>query len=143
MGLDHGHLNLPLTKRGDIDRDIDRWKADERQREQLRRRDLREKRDQDMQGVKAVVAWMPDEQVLRIAASMRKRKPETARAAIIHRASHHPDRFLAMLMRTAGCCGTTPCSRLDGPCNDMAARCAKCRARGGCDCTPCEWMGEP
>lgn len=140
MALDHGVLNVPLFKRSNIDRDIDRWKADERQREILRQHDRREKREQDMRGVRAVVAWMPDDQVLRIANG--KRKPETARAAIIQRASHHPDRFLAMLMRVAGCCGTSPCSRLNGPCNDMAARCSKCRARGGCDCTPSEWMGE-
>ena len=143
MSVDHGMLNVPLSKRGNIDRDIDRWKAQEADANKRRARELADLRAQDMATVRACVAFMSDERVMVLARGMGKRKPETARVAVIQRASRNPAAFAAAMRREVGCCQTAPCSRLGGPCFDMASRCAKCRARGGCDCTGDEWLGHP
>jgi hypothetical protein len=65
--MDHGELNIPLAKRGDIDRQLDAYKATQAAtakrtaREQAQRtRELREQ-------AKAVLAAMPAEQLARIA----------------------------------------------------------------------------
>jgi hypothetical protein len=45
MRLDHGLLNLPLSKRGDIDKQIDRYKAEQFAiREQARKAGARERK---------------------------------------------------------------------------------------------------
>ncbi len=59
--LDHGILNVPLAKRGDIDAQIDRYKA-----EQKRQAALKRKADAAILAgqralAKAAVAAMPDE----------------------------------------------------------------------------------
>jgi hypothetical protein len=42
--LDHGTLNLPLSKRGNIDSQIDRYKADLERSEKARRASVREEK---------------------------------------------------------------------------------------------------
>jgi hypothetical protein len=66
--MDHGELNIPLAKRGDIDRQLDAHFAKQEAAAKVVRKAnaqlIREQREQ----AKAVLAAMPEEQLARIAA---------------------------------------------------------------------------
>lgn len=44
MGLDHGTLNVPLAKRGNIDAQIDKWKREQAAEKKAARREAEAKR---------------------------------------------------------------------------------------------------
>jgi hypothetical protein len=143
MALDHGVLNLPLSKRGNIDRQIDLYKADlasaRRKADTARFHEAREKKAR----IRRALDRLPDERVVALAKPLGARKPNTARAALLQAATSNLDRWLPALEReagTVGCCGRAICATLDMGCNDMAGRCAGCRRRG-CDCPPEVWLG--
>ena len=97
--LDHGILNVPLAKRGNIDAQIDRYKS-EQERE---RRAADTARFHAVRAKKAriveILAALPDERVLALAAPLGKLKPSTARAALVQAASSNLDRWLSALER--------------------------------------------
>ncbi len=97
--LDHGLLNVPLSKRGNIDAQIDRYKADEARKAvkeaQARFHDTRSKRAR----VVEILRQMPDERVLSLAKPLGARKPHTARLALARAASYNLDRWLSALER--------------------------------------------
>ncbi len=99
--LDHGVLNVPLAKRGNIDAQIDRFKADEARKAvkeaQARFHDTRSKRMR----VSELLQAMPDERVLTLAKPLGSRKPHTARLALARAASYNLDRWLTALEREA------------------------------------------
>ncbi len=47
MALDHGILNIPLHKRGNIDRDIDKWKAEQTKEKSKRLDEINYQREQE------------------------------------------------------------------------------------------------
>ena len=98
-GLDHGVLNVPLAKRGDIDAQIDRHKAqvarERRAADAARLRDTRAKKARIIE----VLAALPDVRVLALAAPLGKRKASTARTALASAASANPNAWLAALER--------------------------------------------
>ena len=97
--LDHGLLNVPLSKRGNIDAQIDRYKADEARKAvkeaQARFHDTRSKRAR----VAEILRQMPDERVLSLAKPLGARKAHTARIALARAASYNLDRWLSALER--------------------------------------------
>ena len=54
--LDHGVLNIPLSKRGDIDKDIDRYKADKAKQDKAEAKETAVKRKTDKQEAKEMLA---------------------------------------------------------------------------------------
>jgi len=54
--LDHGLLNIPLSKRGDIDKDIDRYKADKAKQDKAEAKETAVKRKTDKQEAKEMLA---------------------------------------------------------------------------------------
>jgi len=124
--LDHGVLNVPLAKRGDINAQLDRYKADEAKNADAAHRarfhDVRTKKAR----IAALLASLTDDRALALAKPLGATLPRTARAALAREASRHVDLWLDVLWRDAG--------------QDMAARCATCRLRG-CDCPAEDWLG--
>lgn len=68
MSLDHGTLNIPLAKRGDINAQLDRYKADQ----EAQRRALAKARTKELIALraraKAIVAAMSKERIAELAA---------------------------------------------------------------------------
>lgn len=97
--LDHGYLNTPLSKRGNIDAQIDRFKAqqvrEQRQADTARFHDARTKKAR----IAEILAAMSDERVVALAAPLGKRTPSTARSALAAAANSNLDRWLASLER--------------------------------------------
>jgi hypothetical protein len=99
QSLDHGLLNVPLAKRGNIDAQIDRYKADQaRERAAADRATYRGVRAKKAR-VAAILSAMSDDRVMQLAAPMGARKPNTARAALTQAASSNLDRWLKALER--------------------------------------------
>lgn len=61
--MDHGILNVPLAKRGDIDRQIDRYKATAARERLMARREAAAVRDEQRAKAKALVASAPTERI--------------------------------------------------------------------------------
>jgi len=144
--LDHGILNTPLAKRGNIDAQIDRYKAQR----------VREKRAEDSEtfrrvrrqkdAIKRILNLLPETRLLELARPLGKKAPQRARAALYQMAKSNLavwEKALREELRKSGngCCKMRPCTRPNGPCCDFTMRCAKCRAIG-CDCAFEEWCGE-
>lgn len=102
--LDHGILNVPLAKRGNIDAQIDRYKAEQARAAvkaiQASRDDLRCKRAR----VHAIIDGLSDDRVMALAKATGSRKPSTARTALKRATSYNMDRWLAALEREVQPC---------------------------------------
>jgi hypothetical protein len=68
QGLDHGTLNLPLAKRGNIDAQIDRYQADQARQQRTDRRMRNEKHAADQKQAKELLAAVTDERMAELAA---------------------------------------------------------------------------
>jgi hypothetical protein len=68
MSLDHGLLNLPLSKRGNIDREIDAHKAAERREREAIARETRKAFDAARAEALGLIERMTDEHIARLAA---------------------------------------------------------------------------
>lgn len=68
QGLDHGTLNLPLAKRGDIDAQIDRYKADQARQQRADRRARSVQHAADQTQAKELLAAVTDERMAELAA---------------------------------------------------------------------------
>ena len=99
--LDHGILNVPLAKRGNINAQIDRYKADQARARAAAGTALFHTVRSKKARVAALLAAMSDERVLTLAAPLGKRKPSTARAALLSAATGNLDRWLVSLERGA------------------------------------------
>lgn len=97
--LDHGYLNLPLAKRGNIDTQIDRYMAEQarvrRAADTARFHSVRAKKAR----IAEILSQLSDERVIALAAPLGKRKPATARAALAAVASSNINVWLAALER--------------------------------------------
>lgn len=67
QGLDHGALNVPLSKRGNIDAQIDRYKADQARQQRADRRTRSEKLADDRINAKELLAAASDERLAELA----------------------------------------------------------------------------
>lgn len=65
--LDHGLLNIPLAKRGDIDAQIDRYKASKAQEAAVARKAATKLLEEHRKTAKAIVAAMTPERVAELA----------------------------------------------------------------------------
>ncbi|WP_056773077.1 hypothetical protein [Novosphingobium sp. Leaf2] len=145
--MDHGQLNIPLAKRGNIDAQIDAYKIEQAHARKVTAKERAARVSNLKASIKGILAALPDDRVLALAAPLGKKKASTARVALYQAAGADLARWQDALMRDLAatmnrCCSVSPCARLEGPCCDMAGRCAKCRARyPGCNCSPEEWMG--
>jgi hypothetical protein len=63
MSLDHGILNVPLSKRGDIDKQIDRYKAEQFAISEQRTREARKAHKALYVEAKALIAKVSDERM--------------------------------------------------------------------------------
>ncbi len=99
QNLDHGLLNLPLAKRGNIDAQIDSYKVEQaRHRKQAYTSAFRQTRAKKARVAQAL-ASLSDERVMQLAAPLSCRKPATARAALASAAATSLDRWVAALER--------------------------------------------
>lgn len=93
MSLDHGILNVPLSKRGDIDKQIDAYKRDqavqERQARRKRAAQLAELRPQ----AKAAVEVLSADAIARIAARARL-TPARVKKRLLSDAHWRPEQVL-------------------------------------------------
>jgi hypothetical protein len=94
--LDHGILNIPLSKRGDIDAQIDRYNAEQEREARAKHRQhvaaLRDLRTE----AKELVANVPDSIVKSIAAKARI-TPSKVRSNLKSDAHWTPDRIIRIL----------------------------------------------
>lgn len=70
-GLDHGVLNVPLAKRGNIDSQIDRFKADQARADAMTRKAAAKLMAEQRIQAKAILAGMSDERIAAMAAKHR------------------------------------------------------------------------
>lgn len=98
--LDHGVLNAPLAKRGDIDADLDRYKA--KQQAEGREKERRDgaKLRQDKARAKELFAAHGEAMVARYSASMGK-KPAEVRNTLDSMVKWEPAKFIGMVERFA------------------------------------------
>lgn len=68
QGLDHGTLNLPLSKRGNIDAQIERYKADQARQQRAERRTRNVQHAADQARAKELLADVTDERMAELAA---------------------------------------------------------------------------
>lgn len=67
MSLDHGILNVPLHKRGNIDAELDRYKAQQAADAREKAQAVRAQTEINRQRAKAMVAALSDERLQEIA----------------------------------------------------------------------------
>ncbi|THK38122.1 hypothetical protein EHS39_11600 [Ensifer sp. MPMI2T] len=67
MRLDHGALNVPLHKRGDIDKQIDAHKAEQAKEARTKRRSASEQTARDREEAKRLLDAATDEHIRRLA----------------------------------------------------------------------------
>lgn len=124
--LDHGELNLPLAKRGDIDGQIDRYKAEQAKLQADAGKAMRLSSRERKARVRQLLDHIGDYNIMRLAAPLGCRKPSTARTALYRAASLNLDAWIAALERE----------------KFPPGGCAACWAPlGKCDHSPEEWMG--
>lgn len=68
MSFDHGELNVPLHKRGDIDAQIDKYKADQAKAEKAERTSRAATLKTNRADAKAAVAALPDQRITELMA---------------------------------------------------------------------------
>lgn len=77
--LDHGLLNLPLAKRGDIDAQIDRYKAGAARNQAAKRKEAALRLNEQRIEAKRIVAAMTPERVAELAAKCNTTSAEVRR----------------------------------------------------------------
>lgn len=124
--LDHGLLNLPLTKRGNIDAQIDRYKAEQaRAAREAGTAAFHQVQDQKAR-VRDLLDRIGDYRIMALAKPLGSRKPASARKALYQAALSNLTLWIAALERE----------------HFPAGGCAACWAPlGECDHSPEEWMG--
>lgn len=70
-GLDHGVLNVPLSKRGNLDRQIDAHKAAALREQEAVAREARKAFDEARREALGLIDRMSDEHVIRLAGKLR------------------------------------------------------------------------
>jgi len=93
--LDHGLLNVPLAKRGNIDAQIDRYKADRRREEAVARKAASQLLATQRLQAKRVLAAMTPERVAELAAKT-KATPSTVRRMLKSMAYFQPAKFIKL-----------------------------------------------
>lgn len=126
MVLDHGVLNVPLAKRGNIDAQIDRFKreqaAERRNADAASFHNVRAKKAR----VRHLLINIGDWRILQIAKPLGCRKASAARAKLASMANSNLDGWIVSLERE----------------QFPAGGCAKCWAPvGKCDHSSREWIG--
>lgn len=126
--LDHGMLNLPLAKRGNIDAQIDRYKADqEKAAREVRRETFYRVREMKAH-VRTLLGRIGDHRILVLAKPLGSRTPGTARKALYQAALSNLPIWIAALERE----------------QFPAGGCATCWAPvNECDHTGYDWLGRP
>lgn len=124
--LDHGMLNVPLAKRGNIDAQIDRYKADQaKTAREAARASFHRVREQKAQ-VRNLLARIGDHRVLVLAKPLGARKASSARKALYQAALSNLPVWIGALERE----------------RFPAGGCAACWAPlGECSHSADEWMG--
>ena len=98
--LDHGILNVPLHKRGDIDRDLDRYKAQQAKEKRERMKAASARFAADKREALGLIERMTDEHIDRWAARMGCQK-RSVRKRLRSEAGIVP-RMLAKALREGG-----------------------------------------
>lgn len=97
--LDHGLLNVPLSERGNIDAQIDRYKAEQARKERDTSTALRNEYQIEKARLRALIDRLSDERAMALAKPMGSRTPRTARQALFRIASTSAKRWIAVLER--------------------------------------------
>lgn len=124
--IDHGVLNVPLSKRGNIDAQIDRYKAEQaKAARKAGTAAFHEVRAQKAR-VRDLLARIGDHRIMALAKPLGSRMPASARAALYQAALTNLPKWIAALERE----------------HFPAGGCAQCWAPlGQCDHSAEEWMG--
>jgi hypothetical protein len=75
--MDHGILNVPLAKRGDIDKQIDRYKKEQAQAERVKDKALASRKRELVAMAKTHVESLSDERLAGLAVKFGKTKKQT------------------------------------------------------------------
>ena len=94
--LDHGILNVPLAKRGDIDAQIDRYKADQARATKAADKERAARLKADRITAKAMVADASAERIAALAARLGM-TPAKARAHLASEAHWRPGLIIKLL----------------------------------------------
>jgi hypothetical protein len=123
--LDHGILNVPLAKRGNIDAQIGRFKAEEARKDRLAGTATFHQVREQKKRVRNLLARIGDHRIMALANPLGCRTPRTAREALYRAAVSNLPRWIAVLER-----------------EKFPGGCAKCWAPlGECSHSDEEWMG--
>jgi hypothetical protein len=96
MSLDHGILNVPLSKRGDIDRDIDKWKLQQAKEAEEKRQVARASNKENRIIAKELLNSICPELVERVRARTGETKCQLMKR--LHSDAHfNPNRIIAAL----------------------------------------------
>lgn len=99
--MDHGVLNVPLAKRGDIDRQIDAYKKAEARAERLLRKEQAAVLKKLRPAANAKVMAMPKEELERVAGVF-KISPAEVKKSLLRMAYWEPNRIMNTGMRFIG-----------------------------------------
>jgi hypothetical protein len=97
--MDHGILNVPLSKRGNIDAEIDRYKAGEAKAALAARKSRSEQTREDRQEAKRLLATMTDHRAAQLAE--RCNVTVSAIRASLKSDSHWQPRLVIALLKPA------------------------------------------
>lgn len=124
--LDHGMLNLPLSKRGNIDAQIDRYKAEQVKAARKAGSEVFHRVRQQKARVSELLGRIGDHRIMVLAKPLGSRTPKSARKALYQAALSNLPKWIEALER----------ERFPGGC-------ATCWAPIGepCSCSSEEWMG--
>jgi hypothetical protein len=100
--LDHGLLNVPLAKRGSLDRQIDKSKFDEARYKKWEAAMYQKAHRERMCLIREYLDALSDERVLELGQRLGKRNPSTARKALYQQAGHDSRRWLDALFLEIG-----------------------------------------
>ncbi|RKD69003.1 hypothetical protein [Rhizobium sp. WW_1] len=125
--LDHGLLNIPLAKRGNIDAQIDRYVAEQRKAKQKEHSESFHRIRDQKKRVQDILSKIGDFRVMEIAKPLGCRNPSSARKALYQAALSNLSKWIAVLERES----------------IPAGGCASCWAPvGKCQHGASEWLGE-
>ena len=99
ISLDHGVLNVPLAKRGNIDAQIDRYKAQQAAEARAAHKVRSAAAADGKARLADILARIPDARMIALGAKMGKRTAATTRAEIMRMARGQYDRFIPALSR--------------------------------------------
>lgn len=101
MSLDHGYLNLPLSKRGNIDREIDAYKANQRDLQLASEKAARAEWKAASAEAVMQVGLLCDERLIEIGRAY-KLTAKQARKQLLAIAKTNPKALLASLVGVGG-----------------------------------------